>query len=590
MDAQRRNEYHHLSHRKLLAMLLLHAASDAHSIYSHYLAEILRLEGLVDFQEAEFAEMTDAALRQHDLVIVPRLSTSAPQADLLEAYVRQGGRLLVLLPDLYLGRRFGLTPTYHGIDNGWLHINSSEPLVAGLCADPVQIIVPTITWQPAVETEASVLAQVRPDRQVAADAGYPAVIWCKVGAGEAILLGYDLAHAVARLRQGNPDHADLCFSELDGIYRPSELFVGQLAVEQMLVPQADLHTALLARLIETLAPRPRLWYYPQASQRSVVIMTSDDDWSTVEQFEALLAGLRQRQATCTFYVVPETKINDELMTQWEADGHTFSVHPALEADLRSYLATQEPQSRQIAAMLRTNVARHQSDFGRTPQTIRQHAVRWLGYVEAARELAALGVQMELNYISVHPFSLGYMSGSGRPLRFVDTDGTLIDCYQQPTLWTEEVLIHPSFVFSFKWTVERALQEVDQIVHRAANDFYTPIIFNSHPVSFATYSSPLIEGCWDRALAEGMAILSADRWLAWTQARDQARIEQTATGCTVYTPIALPELTVLLPGAATAIQAEGATVTAQTLWGQPYQMVTLTNLVAGEQRTLLYQTR
>lgn len=568
-------------------MLLLHAANDPHSIYSHYLAAILRLEGFADFQEAEFADLTAEGLGRHDLVLLPRMSTAAGLAELLETYVRQGGRLLALLPDLYLVRRLGMTPKFHGIDNGWLHLNPDESLMQGLCADPVQIIVPTMTWHPAAETVAAVLAQVRPGRQADTSEGYPAVIWCKVGEGEAILLGYDLAHAIARLRQGNPDHADLCFSALDGIYRPSELFVGQLAVEQMLVPQADLHTALLARLIECLALRPRLWYYPQASQRSVVIMTSDDDWSTVEQFEALLAGLRQRQATCTFYVVPETKINNALMTQWEADGHTFSVHPALEADLRSYLATQEPQSRQIAAMLRTNVERHQREFGRATQTIRQHAVRWLGYVEAARELAALGVQMELNYISVHPFSLGYMAGSGRPLRFVDTDGTLIDCYQQPTLWTEEVLIHPSFVFSFKWTVERALQEVDKIIQRAAHDFYTPIIFNSHPVSFATYSSPLIEGCWDKALAEGMAILSADRWLAWTQARDQVRIEHTESGCIVNTSVAMAELTVLLPGQCAVSPAKGATVVQQTLWGRPYQMVTLINLTAGEQRPILY---
>lgn len=571
-------------------MLLLHAANDAHSTYSHYLAEILRLEGFADFQEAKFADLDAAALQRQDLVILPRMSTSAEQAALLEAYVRQGGRLLALLPDLYLVRRFGMTPKFHGIDNGWLHLNLDESLVQGLCVDPVQIIVPTMTWQPAAETVAAVLAQVRGSRHADASEGYPAVIWCKVGEGEAILLGYDLAHAVARLRQGNPDHADLCFSELDGIYRPSELFVGQLEVEQMLVPQADLHTALLARLIESLAPRPRLWYYPQASQRSVVIMTSDDDWSTIEQFEALLAGLRQRQATCTFYVVPETKINNALMTQWEADGHTFSVHPALEADLRSYLATQEPQSRQIAAMLRNNVARHRRDFGRATRTIRQHAVRWLGYVEAARELAALGVEMELNYISVHPFSLGYMSGSGRPLRFVDIDGTLIDCYQQPTLWTEEVLIHPSFVFSFKWTVERALQEVDKIIQRAAHDFYTPIIFNSHPVSFATYSSPLIEGCWDKALAEGMAILSADRWLDWTQARNQVQVEIIESGCVVQTTVAMAEVTLLLPGHCTGIQATAATVEQQTLWGRQYQMVTLANLAAGEQRTFLYQSR
>ena len=563
-------------------MLLLHAQNDSHSRYNAYLAEILRLEGFADFAELDIEEIKAKTLASQDLVILPRLSTSAAEAELLYNYVVQGGRLLAFLPDAHLARRFGVTPNWRGIDNGWLHPLDTEPILQGLYLEPVQIIVPAAGWTVTAEHQVKVLAQIR--RGKAAEAGQPGIVWCNVGQGAAVFFAYDLPHAIARLRQGNPEHADLTFAGLDGIFRPSELFVGQLDVEQMLLPQADLQTALLARLIETLAPRPRLWYYPAAEQHSAVIMTSDDDWSTVEQFEALLAGLRKRQAHDTFYVVPETKINQALMDQWAAEGHTFSVHPALDADVRAGLATDEPQQKLVAGMLQANIARHIRDYGHRPRTIRQHAVRWLGYVEAARVLVDFGIEMELNYISVHPFSLGYMAGSGRPLRFVDTDGAIINCYQQPTLWTEEVLIHPHFVFSFKWTVERALAETDKIIERAAREFYTPIIFNSHPVSFATYSSPLIEGCWDKALAEGMKILSADEWLAWTKARDRVRIEPQAEGWVIYTPSPIASLTLLLPEQFTP-QAEKAEVNRQVLWGRTYTTLTLTDLAAGERRRI-----
>jgi hypothetical protein len=149
-----------------------------------------------------------------------------------------------------------------------------------------------------------------------------------------------------------------------------------------------------------------------------------------------------------------------------------------------------------------------------------------------------------------------------------------------------VLIHPRFIFSFKWTVERALEEVGKIIGRAVNEFYTPITFNSHPVSFATYSSPLIEGTWDMALAAGMPIISADRWLAWTAARNQVRIELDADGCTVYSPLALDRLTLLLPEGTTP-QAEQATVGKQTLWGKRYTVITLKNLATGEGRRLTW---
>lgn len=563
-------------------MLLIHARESFHARYSAYLAELLRLEGFVDFNELDLAAVDAAALTRHDLVILPRVALTQAQAELFQRYVTGGGRLIALLPDPHFARRFGVQSTWRAVDHGWLHVDATQPILQGLSAEPVQVIVPATGWDLSSGESATALAEVRTSREAASGKGQPALVWCKAGAGEAVLFAYDLAHAVARLRQGNPEHADLSYAGLDGIVRPSELFVGQLDVGQMRIPQADVHTALLARIIETLAPRPRLWYYPEANQHSALIMTSDDDWSTIEQFEALLAGLRQRQATCTFYVVPETKINCDLMKRWEEDGHTFSVHPALEADVKRELAKDEPQSAQVAAMLRNNVERHRAEHGRPVQTIRQHAVRWLGYVEAARILADLGVAMELNYISVHPFSLGYMAGSGRPLRFVDTDGALIDCYQQPTMWTEEVLIHPRFVFSFKWTVERALQEVDRMVREATATFYTPITINSHPVSFATYSSPLIEGTWDRALAAGMPILSPDRWLVWTRARNAVRIEWDGRTCTIHTPQALATLTVLLPP---GIVPADEPIRQERLWGCDYHSLKLTSLDAGERRTV-----
>jgi len=41
-------------------MLLIHAVTDPHSTYSHYLAEILRSEGFVDFAEADLSTLDPA--------------------------------------------------------------------------------------------------------------------------------------------------------------------------------------------------------------------------------------------------------------------------------------------------------------------------------------------------------------------------------------------------------------------------------------------------------------------------------------------------------------------------------------------------
>jgi hypothetical protein len=563
-------------------MLLIHAAADPRSRYSHYLAEILRLEGFADFGEVDLSALDEALLGEHELLILPRVALSLSQMNLLVDYVQQGGHLLALLPDSHLVARLGLRPRYRGIDDGYLHVDPSQAL-HGIAHAPIQNIVPSVSWSVEDSSSAAVLAWVHESAQSSESGESPAIVWAQVGKGSALLFAYDLPHAVARLRQGNPDHIDLCFAGLDGIYRPSELFVGQLPVAQMYLPQADIHTALLARAVEVLAPRPRLWYYPHAEQRSAMIMTSDDDWSTLDQFDRLLAGLRSRQAGCTFYVVPKTKLDPSLMAQWETEGHTFSVHPALESDTVRGMPVQEPQRRLVRPMLEENITRHMTQFGRTPRTIRQHAVRWLGYVDAARELAALGIRMDLNYVAVSPF-LGHMCGSGRPLRFVDTDGSVIDCYQQPTHWTEECLIHPEFVFSFKWSVEKALEETGNLIQQAARTYYTPIALNSHPVSFATYSSPLIEGNWDTARAEGMPILSADAWLTWTEQRDRVRLNREAGGWSLHTPEAIDALTLLLPKEL-PLSTNGSEASAQRLWERDYTSITVANLSAGENRRL-----
>ncbi|MEI2736237.1 MAG: hypothetical protein V9G24_16555 [Rhodoblastus sp.] len=188
----------------------------------------------------------------HDLIVLPRLTPTVAQTDLIVAYVEQGGKLLALLPDDQLLRRFGMQPRWRGIAGGYLHPVGTQPALAGLCTEPVQIIVPATAW--TLSSPTTVLAEVRASADPAVAEGIPGVVYLPVGQGAVVLWAYDLAYAVARLRQGDPAHADLCFAGLDGIYRPSELFVGQLAVAQMLLPQADLQTALLARTIGTIGP------------------------------------------------------------------------------------------------------------------------------------------------------------------------------------------------------------------------------------------------------------------------------------------------------------------------------------------------
>ena len=158
--------------------------------------------------------------------------------ELLVDYVSQGGKLIAFLPEYQFVQRLGLRPRYLGHDGGYLHLDANHPRLQGLADYPVQILMLSVVWDLGDDAQVSQLASVQPTAQPG-EASVPAPVWTDVGQGAAALFADDLPHTVARLRQGNADHVDLCFAGLDGIYRPSELFVGQLPVEQMLIPQAD---------------------------------------------------------------------------------------------------------------------------------------------------------------------------------------------------------------------------------------------------------------------------------------------------------------------------------------------------------------
>ena len=540
-------------------MLIIHDPSAPQSRYSHYLAELLRLEGLVSYQATNLSKLNESTLAGHDIVILPRTTLDRHQITLLCDYVTAGGTLLALLPENNLVKALGVTPCYQLIPHGQLTVDDTT-----IVAEPIDVIGPTAIWHGPDDT--TVLAHINQQ---------PAIVSRTIGAGNVLLYAFDVAYCVARLRQGDPQYVDLCAAGLDGIYRPSELFVHQLDPQRAHIPQADLHTALLAHLIMTHAPQPRIWYYPHAQQTSTMIMTSDDDWSQIAEFEALIAGLARHDAQCTFFLVPQSRVTPSDVIRWQAAGHTFSVHPALAQDIVVGLATDEPQVRIVAGMLAENIGRHQREYTAPVRTIRQHAVRWLGYVEAARVLASHGVQLDCNYLAVSPY-LGYVCGSGRAVRFVDQQGQIIDCFQQPTLWTEECLIHPEYVFSFKWEVAHAIAVTDQLIADAAQRYYTPVTINSHPVSFATYSQPLIEANWQAAQRHGMPIVSADTWLDWTMERDQLRLHCANGRWVLTTSQPIDCLSIIVPPHITPCI---ATTTVQR-WGMSIPVLELHDLAIG----------
>jgi hypothetical protein len=557
-------------------MLLVHEQADPTSRFSHYLRELLAIEGFAMIDEITRDTLGQRLVPGARGVVLPRMQLPLDLADEMAGWVHGGGRLVALHPDNALLKRLGFVPGYVHVTDGVLSFPETD-LFAGLPLDPVQAIVPVSVFSAGPDIDATVLATVAaPGDPFTAT---PAIWHARVGAGEVILFGFDLAKAVARLRHGDPDLADMPNEIFDRIQRPSDLFRGQIDPRQATVPQADILTAVLGRAVGSLLPQPRFWYYPEASQRSLVIQTSDDDWSTLEQFETMTSVLKQYEAQCTFYVVNRTVLTTDLMDRWERDGHVFSVHPSSIIDVESRPATDEAQRFWVPEMVRENVARHTEQFGRPVKTIRNHAIRWVGYMDLAYLHAELGIRGEANYFALGPILSGYLTGSGRLARFVDTDGTIIDHLQIASHWTEEILVSDAHGFSERWLYSRAREFTNGIINRSITRYHTPTVINSHPVSFATYSRPLIESNWQTAREGGVPIVNAETWVDFTDARRALSISTAANGYVVRAELPLPRVVVLLPE---GVAATGAT---ETIWGRSYTAVTLDDLAAGEERQL-----
>lgn len=562
-------------------MLLVHADDASKSPFSRYLREILAVEGFAGVEQTTLGQLPARLNASPDIVVLPRIELPSSVADLLLSYLREGGRLLTLQPDAPFLRKLGFKPTYSTIRNGILTF-APDGMLQGLPLDPVQIVVPAISGSPGVDTISRELARVTSPSDIMNSTG--GIHHLTLGEGEAVIFGFDLAKAVARLRHGDPALVDIPNHRWDHIGRPSDLFVEQLDPRQAFVPQADVLTAVLGRVIETLAPHPRLWYYPDPDQRGVLLMTSDDDWSTLDQFETMLGVLGQYDATCTFYVVHSSVLTTEHMDAWERDGHMFSVHPAMDADTRTANPVDEPQSLWVPQMVRDNVARHQQLYERPVYTIRTHAIRWVGYVDLARLHVELGIRAEANYVSVGLINVGWMTGSGRLARFVDTDGDVIDHYQISTHWTEEALVSDGHSSSERWQYGRAQEATNAVIARGVQRYHTPVTLNSHPVSFATYSQPLIEDNWKTARELGAPVVAADHWTRWTDQRNGVSLERVNAGWAVSARESIEQLTILIAGTVD-VAGDGIATRAQEIWGRTYTAVVVSNLAAGERRML-----
>jgi hypothetical protein len=494
-----------------MSILILTRPDQHVGAYGNYLVEILRCEGLVDHVVRTDLPADPGAYDAYDAVVVTRMRLPKASVDALGAYVERGGRLVVLRPSYLLATRLGLEPTSTMVSPAYV-----RPSADGVPAESIQAHVVADGYTPGTGEE---LARLYADHDV--ETSFPAVLDIPVGDGRAVVFSYDLAEAVALLRQGDPRRVGGRSIGYGEPYRIFDLVAGHADPRCWHLPQADIHAMLLGNAINLVArsPQPRVWYYDRPETASVLVLDSDDDWSSREHFDALLSAVERHEGHITVYLMMDptrqTIATPELVTQWRQRGHSFGIHHnGFDPDLDG-----EDAEEVLPGIVRRDLAAFEKTYGGSITTNRNHCCGWVGYAELPKLYAASGVDMDLNSVDFGAAWLTYLYGSARPMRFVDLDGTVIDCFQQATQAYDDMSVQS--LLSSDPAGQAALTRA--LMVEKTERYYSPLSMLSHPVSFFSYSSEYMNRCWSAARELGMPIWSAFEWAAFVRARDRTQI-------------------------------------------------------------------
>jgi len=535
--------------------ILIITNKDAENKFGAYFGEILRAEGVNCFNTVDLSSLQPALIEKYDVLILAETSLSVEQAQTIEEYVVRGGRIVSMRPVDRTESIFGVERSGGTLSEAYLKTESNHPLSAGINPSTLQIHGAAELYNVA---GAEVVAWLYSDRDTASE--NPAIVMNRVGDGMAVAFAFDLAKSIAYTRQGNPERANQDIDGLNGV-RTVDMFVDWIDLDRIQIPQADEQQRLLVNILTSLSkrPLPRLWYFPE-DKKSVLIATGDSHSNPEPFIEDVLSRVDQRGGHMTIYYAPQivndigraarwtrfwltdhvppisNLLGDKFgsptpfrVANWRARGHEFTLHPYVETGLDEWaLYWKEFTGR---------------GYGPISQTVRTHRILWMGWMETARVQASHSMRMNFDYYHVGPslqkkngeWVYGHLTGSGRPMKFIDEQGRIIDLYQQLTQLTDEHLIPMDVPGWGGWpqlSAQAAVEVSKYMLDRSVkhNDFCA-IGGQFHVDPFQLGGDPaekggvFLEGTLDYASQLGVPILSAQEWLAFTDGRHESSFDE-----------------------------------------------------------------
>jgi len=556
---------------------ILVLASDTSNGYSDYVGEMLKTEGLNEFQMEDISVVNSTYLSNFDTVILTSMSLTSGRIDTIKQYVQGGGTLIAFKPDAGLASQFGLTYTGQSYYNGYLKIDNSTSFGSGITGEVIQY---KDTADLYSLNGATALASLSNNLTTLSN---PAVAYYQSN-GVAVIFSYNLPWSIALQRQGNPEWARQDRDLVGGI-RPNDMFYNTSGQNhwtdwsKIPIPQADEQQRFLTNIIlqaSTLKPLPRLWYFPEG-KKTLLVMTGDQDGASSSSIETELTDVESYGGYWTQYLWPTQFGTDPNITteqDWINRGHETAVH---------YTQTSGTSYTDMNAGYDAQTGQFVSTYGHSPLTVRNHAVIWLGWADSAEIEADHGIHMDVNYYhSSYAFgsTQGYFTGSGLPQKFLRQDGTVIDCYQALTELADEVQLSQQGL-----TLEQATQVAIELFSKSENGYYSAFVASFHPGGYSGNNRQWANNIMSYAQTNGIPILSAEMLYDFWDARSQANFTNVHYGSdqltfTLVIPKLVNGLTIMIPsyfrGSINSVEVNGTShaYTLSTVKGMEYAFVTL----------------
>ncbi len=504
-------------------ILLISSGSNA---FSRYPVEILRAEGWNAFNALDISAVTTTEINKYDAVIVGDITLTAAQVTMLTNWVNAGGTLITFHPDPQLYSLLGITSAGGTLADKYLLVNTATAPGLGIVNQTIQYHGTANLYN--VNAGTSIVATLYSDATTATI--YPAVTSRNVGTlgGQAIAFSYDLAKSIVYTRQGNPAWAGQNRDGQDAVIRSDNLFFGNASFDpkpdwvnlnKVAIPQADEQQRLLTNIIMAgnfdRKPLPRFWFLPKG-KKAAVVMTGDDhaNGGTVGRFNKYLAlsssntpddVANWNAIRSTSYMYPFSPITNAQIAIYQNQGFDLAFH------LNPNCSVWTPAS--LQNYFDSQLSDFKEEFYAANPLVshRIHCLSWSDWATLPKTEIPLGMRLNVSYyywpgswINNRP---GMFTGSGMPMRFADTDGSLIDSYQVPTQMTDESgQVYP--------------MTIDSLLNRAtgAQGYYGVFCANMHTDDSVSSGSDAIIAS---AQALQIPVVSSRQMLDWLDARNNS---------------------------------------------------------------------